>query len=52
MNVQEEPIGSCQKNLDVMCFPILFPDEILIDVMIARKNVTQRVHQSTSGLVY
>ena len=26
MNVQEEPIDSRQKYLDVMCFPTLFPD--------------------------
>ena len=26
MNVQEEPIDSRQKYLDVLCFPTLFPD--------------------------
>ena len=26
VNVQEEPIDSRQKYLDVMCFPTLFPD--------------------------
>ena len=26
LNVQEEPLDNRQKHLDVMCFPVLFPD--------------------------
>jgi len=26
LNVTEEPLDSRQKHLDVMCFPVLFPD--------------------------
>ena len=34
MNMQEEPIDSRQKYLDVICFPTLFPDG---NIMITRK---------------
>ena len=37
MNVQEEPIDSRQKYLDVMCFTTLFPDGNFGNIMIARK---------------
>ena len=27
LNVEEEPLDSRQKHLDVMCFPVLFSDD-------------------------